>query len=408
MAALVFCPRESGAVDLASLQAGAVKNRGIVARRMAELAKSKAADRIARSRFLPRVDLGYTANLLDAPTLYEDRENSVLTGEISWNIFNGFRDQNELAAAELRREAAELKFAGVRQDIRLGVALRYLDIYEARAALKVAGSTHETLARVYRDAQKRFAVGLVAKNNLLKFKVDLDHAAIAHKKAQARLSRAGRLLAREAGLSQVPVGLEFAEFADLPKLPAGVGPEAIAHRSDISGLHRLQAAAQRQKKAESSRYLPRLDLKSGYRKYDDDLLNGNGDNVEDEYRTSLTFTFNLFDGFGRSSYIDQAGAEIAGLAGDIRELEAELAASLANLRSDYRVSVENVALAASGLAQAEENLRVTRLKYDEGLETESDLLDAIANRARANYDLIAARSEVFANYFKIMRMIERL
>jgi len=46
--------------------------------------------------------------------------------------------------------------------------------------------------------------------------------------------------------------------------------------------------------------------------------------------------------------------------------------------------------------------------YEEGATAESDLLDAIANLSRAKSNFVAAKSEGFANYFQIVRMVEQL
>lgn len=80
--------------------------------------------------------------------------------------------------------------------------------------------------------------------------------------------------------------------------------------------------------------------------------------------------------------------------------------SLPTLFLTIRSGSENVTVAQSSIEQAKENLRITRMSYKEGLEKESDLLDAITNLSRAKYNYVAAKGEVFANYFKITRAVE--
>ncbi|PIE59084.1 MAG: hypothetical protein CSA32_05865, partial [Desulfobulbus propionicus] len=59
-------------------------------------------------------------------------------------------------------------------------------------------------------------------------------------------------------------------------------------------------------------------------------------------------------------------------------------------------------------AQAEENLRITQLKYTEGLQRESELLDAIAKLSRARYNKVAVIRSVFFDYFQIIRMADQI
>jgi len=79
---------------------------------------------------------------------------------------------------------------------------------------------------------------------------------------------------------------------------------------------------------------------------------------------------------------------------------------VANLYIDFIVSLENVVVAKRSIEQAEENLRITQLKYSEGLERESDLLDAITSLSRAQYNLVAVRRTAFLNNFQLTRMID--
>ena len=79
---------------------------------------------------------------------------------------------------------------------------------------------------------------------------------------------------------------------------------------------------------------------------------------------------------------------------------------LKNLFLDYDISKGNVAVTKSSIVQAEENLRISELSYKEGLTTTSDLLDAITSLSRAKYNHVAAKSELFANYYKITRTVD--
>ena len=73
---------------------------------------------------------------------------------------------------------------------------------------------------------------------------------------------------------------------------------------------------------------------------------------------------------------------------------------------DFQVSLENVVVAKRSIEQAEENLRITQLKYDEGLQRESDLLDAITSLSRAQYNHVAVMRTAFANKFRLTRTID--
>jgi len=123
-------------------------------------------------------------------------------------------------------------------------------------------------------------------------------------------------------------------------------------------------------------------------------------------RGQLVLSLNIFDGFAKSSEVGKAKLEADGLRYDLAELENDLKTDLKNLFLDFEVSSDNAAVSLANIAQAEENLRVTRLSYQEGLATGTDLLDAITSQSRAYFTYVTATSEVFANYYNITRTVE--
>lgn len=396
------------AIGLVDLQDLALTNRKVVQRYRDNLEMAGKDEVISRSPFYPGADLAYTANLLDDDALFEDRENSVIYGAIRWNVFAGWRDRYNLRAAGLLYQAEADKLAAIQQDIKMNVALRYLAIHTAVASQKVAEDSYSNLEKVYRDGENRFEVGLIKKNDLLKFKVDLDNAAITLKKAQADVARGRRLLVREVGLEVALADLSFAEFAALPRLDeySELERQMLVRRSELQVLEKLAAAADEQTAAAKADYFPKVDLTGSYRKYEDDLLSGNGEYSDEELRAQMVVSVNLFDGLARQARVAKAGIEARTVRHDRAELQEDLGTELRNLEQDFLVALDNVAAAEAGIGHAEENLRITRLSYQEGIETEADLLDAIANLSRAHYNLAAAKSEVFGNYFRIVRTIE--
>ena len=406
---IAFCilAGTSHAATLTELQQQALHNRQVIRKYEANLDISKDDESLARSSYYPSLDLSYSVNALDESSAIESRENSVAIGAITWNLFSGFQDRYTIKSAQLSRKAEALKLQGIKQDIQLNVALRYLIIYTRKANLQVAQDSYSTLVKIYNDAKNRFKVGLIKKNELLRFKVDLDNAVITQKKAQAELDKGIRMLRREIDAAVHPEQLFFSEFDQLPSLKENSDYEAemLQNRSEIKALEELAQAAKAQIKAVYGSFYPRVDLSSSYRKYDDDF-GFSSDSPDEEIRTQVTLSMNLFDGFGKYRRVSKARRTADSLQYDLAEMKCDLKNQLANLFLDYGVSSENVVVAQSSIEQAQENLRITRISYKEGIEKESDLLDAITNLSRARYNYVAAKGEVFGNYFKITRAIE--
>lgn len=417
---LLLMVQTAFALDLEEMQQLALANREVIKRSIIDFEKSEKDITIARAGFLPSVDLSYQANVVDeSESVLSQRqvtgvgslatdEDSTFTGAVSWNIFNGFRDKYQLESSKLLSEVESLQLEGLEQDIQLNVALRYIVVYERRANLEVAGNNFETLQKIYRDAQNRFEVGLIDRNELLTFKVDLDNSDIQLEQAKADLRKSVNLLAREIGQEIHLEKINFSLFDTVPGKKDFSENRAlmIAERSEIRALEKLKEASVSQTNVEKSEYYPKVDLVGSYGKFDNDVMSGSGDIDADELRAQLNVSLNLYRGGSTGASVAKARLETRGLGYDLRELVDDLGTELRNLHIDLDVNLRNIEVALVGIEQAKENLRVTRLKYAEGLQRESELLDAVANLSRAEFNYVAAVRTVFQNHFNILRMIE--
>lgn len=405
---LLFSVSAAYGVDLAGMQKMALNNREVIQQYITRLEQSEKDLTRAKGGYYPAVDIGYTVNSLDEATTDEHEKNSVLSGRISYSLFTGFRDKYNVRSAEKLKAVEGYRLQGIRQDVLLNVALAYLDVYERLANRKVAASAFETLGKVYRDGESRFQVGLIGKNELLKFRVDYDNADITLKAAEADLRKSVNDLSRQVGSS---IGFDTLDFKDFAELPSLIDKEdytkrMLDKRSEIKVLESVIDANRARSDAELSGYYPRVDLVGSYRKYDDDYINGNGDVEEDELRAQLVMSMNLFQGFTTEATVARAKLEVRSAQYELEEVKDRLTTALENLYIDLEVSLANVEVANRSIEQAEENLRITQLKYDEGLQRESDLLDAITSLSRAQYNYVAVIRTVFLNNFQLTRMVD--
>ena len=398
----------ASAMDLAEMQALALNNRQVISQYMTRLEQSEQDITLARAGYYPSVDLSYTTNSLNESGLTEDQNNSVAVGRVSWNIFSGFWDKYNVQSAEKLQEVEQFKLQGIRQDIQLDVALAYLAVFERRANREVAEAAYQTLEKFYKDGESRYQVGLIGKNDLLKFRVDYDNADITLKSADASLKKSINALARQFGSE---IMLTYLDFADFKILPPAINKEQyrndmLVGRSEIKALQSVIEADRARSAAAKSGYYPKVDVVGSYRKYDDNYINGNGDINDEELRAQLVLSMNLFQGFATEASVARAKLETRSVQYQLDELKNDLVTNLNNLHIDFVVSLDSVVVARRSIEQAQENLRISQLKYDEGLERESDLLDAITNLSRAKYNYVAVMQTAFANNFGLLRMVD--
>lgn len=409
---LVLCARNLYAIDLTEMQETALNNRQVVRQYMAILERSEKDIVRARGGYYPSVDLGYTANFLREATVLENKQNSITIGRVSWNLFDGFRDKYTLLSAEKQKEVEQFRLEGVQQDIQLNVALAYLAVFERRANRRVAESAYQTLDKIYRDGETRYKVGLIGKNDLLRFRVDYDNADISLKKADADLQKGVNALSRQVGREIRLSDLDFAEFNNLPPQidRDEYTRKMLEKRSEINALKAVIAATEASASAAAGAYYPRVDLVGTYKHLDNDVnsidINNTSFINDNELRAQLVVSMNLFQGFTTEATVARAKLETRSAQYQLEELKNDLTTELDNLDIDLQVSLDNVAVAKRSIEQAEENLRITHLKYNQGLQRESDLLDAITKRSRARFNYVSVLRTAFSNNFQLIRMVD--
>jgi outer membrane protein TolC len=108
---------------------------------------------------------------------------------------------------------------------------------------------------------------------------------------------------------------------------------------------------------------------------------------EENAGIGLVMKYNIFNGGRTTAEVRKTQAARTKLTIERKRLAEEISLELQRYYLETINARERVAVAEKAISQAEENLRITRLKYTEGLGIASDVTDAIALRtlSQTNY-----------------------
>ncbi|MBF0469351.1 MAG: TolC family protein [Desulfamplus sp.] len=402
------------AQTLEELQEIAFNNRDIVKKYLNEIKISKERVKEIKGSFLPGLDMAYTLNQLNHNAVTgEKNQNDTFRTAISWNAFSGFSDYYRLKSAEIMTRYSTEMVESTRQNICLNVALRFLEVYTALESLKVAENEVKLYNDRLRQIELKFRVGVLKKSDVLKVKVERDNALQTERRVRALVDTSLNQLALESGKSlDQPLQsskIDFSLFHELPEKGDYKALELllVKNRSDLNALKHTLESSKMGVKASKSDLYPRADISLSYASHTrDDFFMKSMENSDDEIRGQATISMNLFDGMQKYSRINQAHLETRSIMHDIKELENSLKTALKNTLIEAEVAFDNLAVAGTGTKEAQENLRVTDLGFEQGIGTSSDVLDAIYNLSRARFNEINAHTQVFANDFQLKRLIE--
>lgn len=356
-----------------------------------EMQAADADLRAARGARLPTLTVGGTyTQYADAPALSVDTpsfsfqsprifdDDDTLNGyaELKLPLYAGGSISAGVRAAASVHRASEAEQRRAIADLKLEVAERYVDVLRTRAARETAMAQVEALRAHVGDVAVMAEKGSVNQSDLLASRVALANAEQQRLRAgtaaaQARGAynrRVGQPLEREPELDvalriAVPTALELVTLQQ----------RALAQRSELHGLAARASALAERARAESGRRLPQLGLIAGYNHLETTILDR-----QDFSMVGLGVTWQLFDG-GQARQ-RAASLRRASRAVELRREELSSAIQLEVQQAVLGLDEAEARIVATrdAVAQAEENLRMSRELYSADLIANTQVLEAIA------------------------------
>jgi len=292
-------------------------------------------------------------------------------------LYTGGRISAGIGAAHQAAISASRAEQVARSTTRLDIAERCVAVLRAQRFRQTAESMVASLRAHVRDVRNMVERDLVSRSDLLAANVALANAEEQRVRAENGLALAYAAYNRRLGESLDRTPDLVASLPVDPQLPdqplESLLRRARESRSELSALTAHADALALQAKAERAELLPQIALTGEYSYFDNVILDR-----RDFSSVGIGLTWNLFDGGqarNRSAALRSASRAARRQADDLRtQIELQVREAWLNVRE----ARARVAASSDAVAQAEENLRVTRELYGAGLGTNTQVLDAVA------------------------------
>jgi outer membrane protein TolC len=171
---------------------------------------------------------------------------------------------------------------------------------------------------------------------------------------------------------------------------------AERQRPEIQIIAETMKALDLEKTARKAEYLPRLFLKGGY-----DYTENRYQVHEGNWSVILGMGVNLFQGGSTKAELMKIDSQRLKLVEEKNKLMDDIRLEVEKYLLDVNTARERVTVTRGAVEQAEENLRINRVKYEAGAGTATDVLDAVTllsiaetNNYKSVYDLKKAEAAV--------------
>ncbi len=364
----------------------------------------------ARSRLLPsvRTSLSHTTLAYQPAVLLGDQKLSAKTSNRSFltydvTVYHTLYDfggrSSLLEASKTAMKVAKADLERTRNAIALDFVTAYFDLLEAERLVVVGEREVESFRSHAAVAKSLYEEGTITRNDLLEAEVRLSDA-------RQRLLSAQNLRAVTASQLNTILARPLTDEIEVSDPPASSGvsigledlwKSAETERWELKILDDEMSITGLEEKAKKTEFFPSLFAQGGF-----NYTRNEFQLHESNWSFIVGMNLDIFSG----------GATVAELS-KIRYRKQQLVEQKRKVLDDVRLEVkrnyldmvnaeERVAVTKDAISQAEENLRINRLRYAEGVGIATEVVDAITllttaetNYHRAAYSLKRAEAALW-------------
>ena len=336
----------------------------------------------------------FALNQLNTPTPISNF-SSRFSGQ--WNLFDGLQSWYGVSRAKYLNQAAEQQLDRTDQELVYQAVQEYYGTLLAQRQVQVAEAGVETAQAIEASSRARVESGMVVESDLLSAQVATAVRRQELISAQNELSLARTQLALAVGVSSDTLFDPQEALTDRSFSPPPVAElEAIAieKRPDLKRIESERSAQAKSVSMAKGAFAPRLNVFGSWQT-DSPNPGWNGGN---NWLAGAELQFDLFDGDSKRANLAMQKAVQEKATAMRDSFHDQIRLQVRKAYYEYDAAQQQVSVARTAIAQAEESLRINQDRYDGGLSTISDLLRVQEATQRAKVDYWLAVYRVQTSY----------
>lgn len=369
-----------------------------------QLERAQAGLKVARAALLPNVGLSGRVERSSSagselqrrlnPQLPDDTDDPTtsFTGgaQVSYDLYTSGARSARIRQAKEQVRLQELDVERLSEEIRLNVATEYYNLQESDEQVRISRAAVVNAEASLRDARALEEAGVGTRFDSLRTQVNLANSQqqLTNAESQQRIAR--RALATRLNLAQSAT----LSAADPVKL-AGLWNQpleksivlAYQNRPELQQQLAQRNINQQQRREALAQLGPQVAIEANY-----NLLDQFNDSVglTNGYSVALIANLNLFDGGASKGRAAQAKVDTEITETQFSQQRNQIRFQVEQAYSQQQSNLENVQTSQAALDQARESLRLARLRFQAGVGTQLEVLDAENALTRAEGNRITA------------------
>lgn len=333
--------------------------------------------------------------------------SQLLLGQASASVplFAGFKIKNGIKQSELMVDLSTLQIEGTKENVVWQAINLYFGLYKTQRSIDVLNENMVRANQRVKDFQNFLDNGIISRNDLLRAKLQSSNVQVAIDEAETQYKNINYRLNILTGQDDSKI-VHVENVETLNTLHQNAGD--YMSRTDVKSYDLKNQMAENQIKIAKAGYYPQLALSAGYIAMDIDKVAS----VTNATNVGVGLKYDL-----SSLYKNKAEVEIAKAQKLENELQKETTIDKAKVEMNdayqkFDLSKKKNNVYKEAVEQANENYRIVKDKYDNGLADTDDLLEADVQQLQAKINQIVGDADeqlaVYEYYYTTGILLENI
>ena len=340
-------------------------------------------------------DLTEAINFPGSKTIRNNWNTSL---QLTQNIYQGGNIRASLRSANLTRDQALLNYQTTIADNLLKVRLAYYDVLQAEAQVTVEEASIKLLTQQFDDQKRRFDAGTVPRFNVLQAEVAVanERPKLIQTRNTLRISKMNlvRLLGynlNKQSLENIPMLLtdKMGDSDYSVELPVAVA-KAFENRTELAALRKSVDLGKESVTISKSTYKPSVQAYGSYGARNSQFISDDPAYSVYGGTVGLQASWNIFDGFLTKGKVQSAKAKLSTAKVQLDDMERNIDVEVRTDHSNLIEAKETLESQKKVQEQAEEALRLAKVRNEAGTGTQLDVLSAQTSLTQARSTQIQA------------------
>jgi outer membrane protein TolC len=325
--------------------------------------------------------------------------------EASQVIYAGGAISNNISLAKLQQERAELSLSAKRNDVRFLLLGYYLELFKQQNILQVYEKNIEQTQQVLKDIQAKSKEGILLKNDITRYELQLSNLQLIRTQIQNQLSILNHHLVTELGIAP---NVRLQPDTTLLSETLLVGDENYWNNNAYENSSVLKQSSlaiemvKRQDKIIKSEHLPSVALIAGNH-FDGPItievppINKN----LNYWYVGINMSYNLASLYKTKRSADRNKLTIQRTIEQHDDVKEQTELAIRTCHIIYMEAYEQLKTQQKSVELASQNYSVISNRYKNDMVLITDMLDASTAQLNAELQLINARINIVFNYYKL-------